>query len=735
MNTPRTPQHPDSRLGVRRAAGLCMLWIILGEALIMATLPVLLPGVGGWLEVAIDALVLGLLCTPAIWFTIVAPAQRARRRTALLAESVLSSTPDAVITMNRDGAICSVNVQACEQFGYTREELIGSPVATLMDEPHASEYGAYVERYLLTGISKIIGLPMGKRPRLVARRKDGSHFPLDLSVNEVRVDGQIYFTGVLHDLTELDAARRRAEAGSRAKSAFLANMSYEIRTPLNGILGFVDLMLDDAPKPEHREYLHIVHSSGQTLLRVLNDILDYSRIEAGRLQLEEIPFDLRNVLESTADTFAARAHEKALEFLCSPGFPDSLWVIGDPVRIQQILSNFLSNAIKFTSAGDVELAASAEVVEDKVHLRISVRDSGIGIPEDRMDLLFRDFSQVDASTTREFGGTGLGLAISRRLAQSMGGDLEVTSVPGEGSTFALILELPSSAEVGAIPANAAEGIEGGRVLVVDDHPANLRLVRDMLEHVGCEVVCCLSAEEALLELQHESTEARPFHFILLDAMMPVVDGLTLAREIRAKGLERGQHVLLLSSLGDEDLSEEEAGLFDAILHKPIKKSTLLSRMLSCAGVAAPSVSAPNLGEGAHQRLVGLHLLLAEDNIVNQRIATLTLEREGARVTTALDGLEVLDAWREHDFDLILMDLHMPEMDGLTATHTIRSDSSECGRIPILAMTACAMEEERQACLDAGMNGHVAKPFKIDALVHAINECLAQAAESADRPAT
>jgi PAS domain S-box-containing protein len=625
-------------------------------------------------------------------------------------EMLVEVSPAAVVVMDADERVTGWNPAAAALFGYASAEAVGRTIDELV-----------VPDDLVSESREVTIEALGQgRTRRITRRanKDGALLDVEMELVPLRFgQDNVGFYAIYHDITELQRAREEAEAATQAKSAFLATMSHEIRTPMNAVIGMTDLLLGTDLTGEQREFAEVVHSSGDALLHVIDDILDYSKIEAGKLDLEHEPFNLRDCVEGALDIVAPRAWEKELELGCLIDEAAPVGIVGDEARLRQVLLNLLSNAVKFTDRGEVVvLVDAAETGAGSYRVELAVRDTGIGIPPDGLTRLFTSFSQVDASTTRRFGGTGLGLAISKRLVELMGGTIAVESEQQKGSTFRITLPV-AAAEV---PAKVATGdglahLTGKRILIVDDNATNREIVTRHAHSWEMEPVAIERPANALELIE----QGEPFDVAVLDMMMPEIDGITLAREIRQRRSETELPLLLLTSLGRLPQLQVE-GVFSAQLSKPLKASQLYNTLvqLLTSGSAGDHEEVESVTDGKRERSA-LRILLAEDNAMNQKVALRLLERLGYRADVATNGLEAIEALELQPYDVVLMDVQMPELDGLDATRRIVERWPAESRPHIVAMTANALPEDREACFAAGMDDYVAKPIRPEELVAAL----------------
>src|SRR5881296_2637261 len=648
-------------------------------------------------------------------------------------DTLLQSVPVAIAVIDRERRIRSLNRQFTVLFGYEANEAVGRPLDELV-VPEA-------QRTASRGMEQrvwLVDIVTADTERL---HRDGRLIPVRLSAAYAQdATGEVVIVRY-EDITErkraetaIREARDVAERAAHARSAFLANMSHEIRTPMNAVLGFVELVLDTELQVEQRRALELVRSSSEALLTILNDILDYSKIEAEHLELEAIPFDLPKVVHATATLLAVRAREKHLELTVDvlPDVPQM--VRGDPTRVRQVLMNLIGNAIKFTDQGEVDVSAGvARRDGGGATVQFRVRDTGIGISPEQLGTIFQEFTQADASMTRRYGGTGLGLAISRRLVALMGGELAVTSEVGHGSEFSFALTFPL--EAAQATARATVSLGGRRLLVVDDNETNRRIVRDMLGAEGMAVHEAPRADAGLEALRRAARAGTPYDLAILDAQMPDQDGFELATAVRADRALAATRLLILTSAGQRGDGERCRQLgIQAYLTKPIARAdlveavgTVLAGTASAPG-AADLVTRHSIAESRH----ALRVLLAEDNLVNQQVATAMLLKRGHQVDVVSNGREAVDAVARGRYDVVLVDIQMPEMDGFEATANIRALPQ--GRtLPIIALTAHALSGERERCLERGMTGYLAKPFKAHDLFAAVEGRGAQPADADAAP--
>ena len=638
---------------------------------------------------------------------------------------ILNAAATAVMEVDRNMVITSVNREFCDITGFSEREVVGQECGILNGEPCTTKCGLFdPER-----------TEPVRHKECSFRAKDGRRLAILKNTDPERDDEGNTIGGIesFIDVTALVEARELAEEATRAKAEFLANMSHEIRTPMNGILGMNGLLLDTELGEEQREYANRVSASAESLLAIINDILDFSKIEAGKIDMEFLDFDLRTLLDELNDILAVRPQEKGLEYTCEIGSNVPPFLRGDPGRLRQVLTNLIGNAVKFTEKGEVSIGVALEEETRKtIKARFSVRDTGIGISKEAIERLFTPFTQADASMTRRFGGTGLGLSISRELVRLMGGEIGAESEVGAGSTFWFTVVFDKQIGGAQITEfDVPEDIHGKRILVVDDNETNRLLLRRQLESWHCRPMEASGASEAMKMLRDAVAEGDPFEIAVLDMQMPDVDGATLGGQIKSDEALKNTHLIMMTSLGNRGDAEQmrEIG-FAAYLTKPVKQSHFYdclailagARKRASASASATLITRHSLAEAKRRRV---RILLAEDNSTNQLVALKMFEKMGYRADGVCNGLEAVRALKTTPYDIVFMDVQMPEMDGFEATSAIRaSDSKVLNRdIPVIAMTAHAMAGDRERCLEAGMNDYVSKPIDISKLKQALERQL------------
>jgi PAS domain S-box-containing protein len=633
--------------------------------------------------------------------------------------SIVESSDDSIVGTDLDGQIMSWNQGAEKMFGYTPAEAIGEPITMLFEKDHQKDYRRVLER--------IRRQEHIERFESVRVAKDGRQIPVLTIVSPIRDrSGRLQgVSAIYRDMTlekkaaeELLRAKEAAEAASQAKSTFLATMSHEIRTPMNGILGMTELVLDSEVTADQRESLDLVKLSTESLLGVINDILDFSKIEAGKLDFEALPFDFREFLGETMKTLGFRAYQKGLELIFDvhPDVPSIL--VGDSGRLRQILVNLVGNAIKFTERGEIAVNVELESRSgETARLHYSVRDTGVGIPAEKHQKIFEAFSQADDSMTRKYGGTGLGLTICGRLVEMMSGRIWVESVPGKGSTFhfSTSLGVPDLSPI-QTPRMQPEELRGLSVLVVDDNLTNRRVLTGLLSQWGMQPKAVDGGRAALRALESAKLAGQPFALVLLDGQMPELDGFDLAAQLQKHPDWVGATIMMLTSadqLGDGARCRNLG--ISAYLVKPVRQSELLSKICNSLkhGAAhtraAVQYPAPSIASNTH-------VLVAEDNPVNQTLVRRLLEKRGYSIIVVGNGRAALDALEQDEFDIVLMDVQMPVMDGFAASAAIREKEQATGRhMPIVAMTAHALKGDQERCLAEGMDAYVSKPIRTEDL--------------------
>jgi two-component system, sensor histidine kinase and response regulator len=644
---------------------------------------------------------------------------------------IIETANEGVWVLNAQNETTFVNGKMAHMLGYMAEEMIGKTLDSFMDEvklPIIANYHAEHRCQLIN-----------EQHDFKFKRKDGSYLWAIVSTTAI-LDALGKYAGMLGMFTDitrrksieaqLQQAKETAELANRFKSEFLANLSHEIRIPMNGVIGMIELLLGTELTREQREYLTIVKDSADSVLSIINDVLDFSKIEAGKLDLSKSAFNMRNLVEKVSDTFALLAHSKGLELLVriDPELPSSLF--GDPDRLRQILVNVIGNAINFTEKGEilitVENARDNNITSlDKCVVQFSVKDTGIGIAQDKLHLLFQNFIQVDTSSTRKFRGSGLGLAIAKMLIELMGGSIRVASKIHAGSTFSfqlpMLINNPDS-----LLQSEKNHIQGLRVMIIDDNLTNCKIVAEILKSQQITVDYALSGKEGIIKLQKAMAVKEPFQVILIDSDMPKMDGFMVAEQIKKTSLTRNTIIMMNTSDNLQKNLVQCRALSVTCLIKPIKQKALLemiadSLKISCVKTEQEKSFDEKDSSMKTDQNNNLRILLAEDNIVNQKATMIFLQKKGWQVTAVANGKEAVDIFHPKDFDLILMDVQMPILDGYEATKVIRAKEGVKFHTPIVAMTAYAKIEDLELCLSAGMDDYIAKPILAEDLYEVI-EC-------------
>ncbi len=651
------------------------------------------------------------------------------------------SAQDAIIIIDSSGLVTHWNPAAEKILGYSEIEILGETLENTLVPPACREtYNSILSSWQKTGECDATG----KCNEIIVLRKDGREINVEMSLSSVKLQEQWHAIGIIRDITErksmevllkkqteelintnqlLLQAKEDAEIANRTKSQFVANMSHEIRTPMNGVIGMTSLLLNTDLTSEQIEYAETIRKSADALLLIINDILDFSKIEAGKISLEPSDFSIIELMEDTSDLLALKAHEKNIEFNYFIYRDVPNYITGDHGKVRQILINLCNNAIKFTEKGEVMVRIIREEEEEnKITIKFIVSDTGIGIGKEQMSHLFKPFSQVDGSTTRRYGGTGLGLVISKKLAEMMGGTIGVESKEGAGSTFWFTAVFEKTIQPEEEFIAITEELKKYRILIIDDNETNRFILKEYLKVWGCRFDEAPGGIQALVKFYQACESNDPFEIALLDMQMPEMDGLTLARQIKMSPQLKGTILLLLTSMDRRfDLLNQEP-VFDACLNKPIKQSNLLNTLLTIIGKQRLQKEEILQDKGVkvkiEEQAAGknkYHVLVVEDNYINQKVALRILSKLGYSADSVGNGKEAIKALEMVPYDVVLMDIQMPEMNGFEATEIIRNSASRVlnHHIPVIAMTAHSMKGDREKCIKAGMNNYIAKPVKLD----------------------
>ena len=659
-------------------------------------------------------------------------AEEALRKSECLFHDLFESARDLIIVLSPAGKIMSLNPAFKARTGFSRDEWIGRPFEKLVHTDDLSIVWQNLARAARRNSTDFFELRI--------RGADGKYFTAELQLTAEVQNGSVTgLLGIARDITErkqaeslLREAKEAAEAATRTKSEFLANMSHEIRTPLNAVLGMGELLLETPLSPEQRDYLTILKRSGENLLGIINKILDFSKIEAGRLDLESIGFDLPLLIEETIEARALEAHEKGLELACrlDPAVPAGL--VGDPVRLKQILMNLIGNAIKFTEEGEVVLSVKCRAREDsEAFLLFSISDTGIGIPREKLDLIFESFTQADSSVTRKYGGTGLGTAISKQLVQMMRGRIWAESKPGEGSAFHFTATFGIGAET--TPPSPEIDLSGARMLLIDDNDTNRSILREMLSGWGAVVEEAGDGPKGIDKLKSALKEGEPFDILLLDGRMPGMDGFEAARRIKEENILPQTIIMLTSDKRISDMPRAKALGIENYLVKPVRRSKLAVSLKRAMGICREEECATAEEHVNPVDNGACRIFLVEDSTDNRLLIKSFLKNTPHVVDTAENGVEALEKFKTGRYDLVLMDMQMPVMDGYTATRLIREWEKKDGasrHTPIIALTAHAREYDNNRTIEAGCDLHLTKPVKKEKLLESIKEMLKRRQEDA-----
>jgi len=646
----------------------------------------------------------------------------------LYISNIINSVPDVVITVSESGLIKSVNKAFIELFGFQPEEIVGRNINMIMPKKVQAEHDGYLHNFISEDQdNKKVLL---HRIEQVVVTKDGHEFPVSIAVNKMVTDEGKMFVGILSDITdrkkaeqELITSQKEAVKANHAKSEFLSNMSHEIRTPMNGVIGMLQLLTHTEMDKTQVKYVDTAMSSADMLLHIINDILDYSKIEAGKLELEKVDFSVRSVIEDAVGLLSGQAYQKEIELSCFIDQQVPSYSIGDGKRLSQIIMNLGNNAIKFTDAGEVAVSViCTDAGKDEHTIEVKVRDTGLGIKPHQIKTLFDSFQQADTSTSRRFGGTGLGLSICKHLINLMGGEIAINSEYGKGSEFSFSITLPNSEHQ---MSTGKERLDDKSIFVVDDNETNLIVMHKYLSYAGAEVTEARDGMEAIELLKHGSEVGKKYDAILLDMQMPHMDGIEFALELNSIEEYCDIPRMMISSMGQEEHITPESKI-SMFLSKPIREKEFIRSVVELISLNEVNEDqSPVAVDGSISYKA--NVLLAEDNVVNQMVATAMLELLGVKPDVADNGQEAVDLFKSNEYDIVIMDCQMPVMDGFEATRQIREHEKKSGRapVPVIALTANALLEDQEKCLSVGMDDHVAKPVDDDAFKNIFKKWIAK----------